>query len=118
VAIPEKEFRTVLKAVGAFIEKKRPPERLRSRVDLRASIGLSDVVISIWRDDDAGVRETPVARMRWFNSRKIWRLFWRHDDGTWKAYEPYPEASRIATHLRTIEEDSLYLLGEPGSGNA
>ena len=104
MAIPESEMRKTLKAVGAFLEKRR--RESESKTSLRASISNSEVVIlaSEVDSDKRKSREYPVARMRWFNSRKIWRLFWIGDDRKWHAYYSYPEAARIATHLRTVDE--------------
>ena len=108
MALPDSEIRAVLRGIGAFLKKRRPPVAMRSQIDLRASISGSEVLIVEVRPDridKTKVRETPVARMRWFGSRRIWRLFWMRADLKWHAYEPYPEASRIATHLRTVDED-------------
>jgi hypothetical protein len=108
MALPQSELRAVLKSVGAFVEKRRPPPAVRAKLDLRADITRSEVLISEVRPDfkdESKMRGIPVARMRWFNSRKVWRLFWMRSNLKWKAYEPYPEASRISTHLRTIDED-------------
>jgi hypothetical protein len=105
MAIPDSEMRRTLKAVGAFLEKRRRVSA--SEPSLRANISNSEVVIlasEVDSDDDRKSREYPVARIRWFNSRKIWRLFWVGDDRKWHAYYSYPEAARIATHLRTVDE--------------
>jgi hypothetical protein len=108
MALPESELRAVLKAVGAFVEKRRPRPEIRDKLDIRVHINGSEVLITEVRPafhDKRKKQDTPVARIRWFNSRKIWRLFWMRSDLKWHAYEPYPEASRIATHLRTVDED-------------
>ena len=108
MALPESELRVALKAVGAFIEKRRPPVDLRSKVDLRVDIINSEILIVEIRpnmDDLTTKRDFPIARLRWFRSRQIWRLFWMRSNLKWQAYEPYPEASKVSTHLRTIDED-------------
>src|SRR5947207_2448137 len=106
--LPDFELRAALKAVGALVEKRRPPPSVREKLDIRADITGSEVLIFTVRADfrdTSKKRDIPVARIRWFNSRKIWRLFWMRSNLKWQAYEPYPEASKIATHLRTVDED-------------
>lgn len=44
--IPEQELIGCLRAVGAFIEERRPPAEIRDQIDFRADIENSAVVLN------------------------------------------------------------------------
>ena len=102
-------MRACLKAVGAFIEKRRPPAHIRDQLDIRANINGSELVIVAVRpafQDKTRLVEHPVAKAKWVDTRKVWRLFWMRADLKWHAYPPLPEASSISTILDEVDRDA------------
>lgn len=108
MAIPDVQLRACLKAVGEFLEKRRPPVELRDQMDFRVDITGSEILIAEVRPafrDKARLVEHPVAKAKWIHSRNTWRLFWRRADLKWHSYLPLPEASAISTILDEVHRD-------------
>src|ERR1043166_2915057 len=106
--IPESEMRTCLKAVGEFIEKIRPPFDIREKLDFRADIKGSELVVAEVRPsfrDKRKMSEHPVAKAKWIGTRKVWRLFWMRADLKWHSYQPLPESRSIAVILDEVRRD-------------
>jgi hypothetical protein len=49
--------------------------------------------------------EHPIAKAKWVDSRKVWRLFWMRADLKWHSYMPFPETSAIAAVLSEVVRD-------------
>ena len=95
-----------------FIERKRPPENIRSEIDLGYDIDRDDQSVQIfeirpdWRDPE-DVMRTPIAKVKYVKSRDIWALYWIGSDGKWDAYQPAPEVRSLERALVVVEEDEL-----------
>lgn len=108
MALPDIQIRACLKAVGAFLAKRRPPPEVRSQLDFRADISGSELIIVEVRpayQDPSRTIEHPVAKARWIGARKVWRLFWMRGDLKWHSYSPKPEASTISVVLSEVDRD-------------
>jgi len=106
--LPDTQVAACLKAVGAFLEKRRPPLEIRDRLDFRADITGSDVVVVEVRpafEDPSRKVEHPVAKAKWVATRKVWRLFWMRADLKWHSYTPKPEAATIEAVLSEVDRD-------------
>ncbi len=107
--LPATQLQACLQAVGAFIEKRRPPARIRPKLDIRADINGSEVVIYHLRphfQETHRILELPFAKAKWIDSHQVWRLFWMRASGKWNAYQPFPEAKTIAAILAEVDRDS------------
>jgi hypothetical protein len=108
MAIPEKELRECLRAAGAFIEKRRPKPEIRDRLDLRADIEGSALVISEVRpayNNPKVIRHHPVAKAKWIGTLKAWRLYWMRADMKWHAYDAGRPLTGIAEILDEVGRD-------------
>ncbi len=108
MALPDTQIRACLRAVGAFLARRRPPEAIRSQLDFRADISGSDVIVVEVRpayNSPGRITEHPVAKARWVGTRKVWRLFWMRADLKWHSYTPKPEASTIGAILLEVDRD-------------
>lgn len=106
--IPETELRECLRAVGAFVEKRRPPVEIRDRLDLRADIEGSAVVINEVRpayNNPKVIRHHPVAKAKWIGTQKRWRLYWMRADMKWHAYDAGRPLKSIAEILAEVDRD-------------
>ncbi len=104
------QLQECLCAVGAFIEKRRPNPEIRDRLDYRADISGSEVVIVSLRpsfDDTTTTIEMPLARAKWVATRKTWRLYWMRADNKWHSYRPLPEAPTLAAILAEVDRDPI-----------
>src|SRR5687767_13742200 len=102
------QLQECLSAVGAFIEKRRPPASIRDQVDLRADISGEEVTIVEVRprfDNKKLKIERSIARAKWVTSQNKWRLYWMRGDMKWHSYEPLPEAATLGVILDEVHRD-------------
>ena len=106
--LPEPQLRECLSAVGSFIQRRRPPPKLRAQLDYRANIKGSEVVLVEVRpayNDKRRTIEHAIAKAKWIGSRKVWRLFWMRADMKWHSYQPMPEARTFKAVMTEVERD-------------
>lgn len=109
MTLSEFETKRCEKLVAEFIERRRPPAHLRSKVDLAFRIAGQSVEIfetrPHWRDTDR-MLEHPIAKATYNKSKKNWKLYWQRADMKWHGYQPHPEAASIEEILDVIREDT------------
>jgi len=96
------------KVVGAFIEKRRPPKRLRSQFDYsfrfqNRSIELIEFRPPYFKSDPD--TEHSFAKATYIKSRGIWKVYWMRANLKWYPYEPH-EIRSLKAFLRLVDEDS------------
>lgn len=97
-----------MSAVGAFLERRRPPPEIRGELDFRANISGAEVQIATVRpsyQDKSQKAEHPFARAKWVAKNKHWRLYWMRADLKWHSYKPMPEARTMAEILAEVDRD-------------
>lgn len=90
------------------MEKRRPPVHIRPKLDYRVDIKGNEVVIMALRpyfQDKKQILELPFVKMKWVNTRKVWRLYWGRANGDWDSYEPFPEGKTMKEVLVEVERD-------------
>jgi hypothetical protein len=98
----------VLAEVGEFIERHRPKPEIRGKLDYRADFQGAELILSEVRprfDAPDEILNLPFARLRWFKSRKMWKLYWRRASGKWELYPPDPFQHSLAKALKLISSD-------------
>ena len=97
--LDEIELARVRRAMDAFVQQRRPPPHIRSKVDLGfRMIGQSIEIFEIWppwqgpRDEK---HESPIAKATYVKARRVWRVFWQRRDLKWHSYEPKPEVKSV-----------------------
>jgi len=106
--LPPAQLQACLQAIGAFIEKRRPPVHIRPKLDIRADINGSEVVIYHLRphfENAHEILELPFAKAKWIDSHQVWRLFWMRASGKWNAYQPFPQTKTIEAILAEVDRD-------------
>ena len=109
--MPLTEFETarVRKAVGAFVERRRPPLHLRQEVDLAFRLSGQSVEIFEIRRAYGGSPgekiELPVAKATYVRSLHRWRVFWLRHDMKWHSYKPVPLVDSIDEFVTLVHED-------------
>ena len=108
VPLPPAQLQECFRAVGAFLEKRRPRPEIRDQLDFRADIFGADVIIVEVRpvyNDKKRIVEHGVAKAKWVGTRKSWRLFWMRADLKWHSYAPMPEAATVEAVLSEVHRD-------------
>lgn len=109
MAFSEIETKRVEKAVGAFIERRRPPPHIRPKLDLGFRInGQSVEIFEVrprWRGEPGEIMEHPVAKATYVKTQGVWRVFWMRADLKWHGYPPSPHVPTIENFLDVVNAD-------------
>jgi hypothetical protein len=110
VALSDLELARVKKAVGAFIERRRPPIHLRPELDLLFRVSGQSVTIfevrPVWRGPPGEKLEHGAAKATYVRSTNQWKVFWLRRDLNWHAYEPAPYVATIEDFVALVDEDA------------
>lgn len=94
--------------IAKFLDKRRPPPEIRSKVDLGYSISGQSVelfeVRPDWQDDTKTTR-TPVAKATFVRSQGRWKIYWMRGDLEWHGYEPAPQVHSLEAVLNVVSRD-------------
>ena len=92
-----------------FLDRRRPPEHIRPRLDIGyAIVGQTVDIFEIrpeW-NDSSSTRHTPVARLRFVRTRNQWCLYWMRRDLKWHLYEPGEAHASLRSALATVDADA------------
>jgi hypothetical protein len=104
----DSELREHEATLDAFLERRRPPEQVRDRVDLDYRIEGQSVVIfekrAAPRDPDRTIK-IPVAKSTYVRTEDAWRVYWQPSDRKWHGYDPRPEVDSLADFLEVVDAD-------------
>jgi len=110
VALAEIELARVRRAMDAFMQRRRPPPQIRSKLDLGFRVTRQSVEIfeirPVWRGPSDEKHESPVAKATYIRARGVWRVFWQRRDLKWHSYEPRPEVKSIEEFTSLVAEDA------------
>lgn len=108
-AIPDLDVARVRRWCSA-----RVPEHARHRVRIECEVDQRDLTIVELHPPgapEAGDQwmRTPVARLRYLRSRRVWRLYWADRNDRWCAYLQLPFAPDVVDLLAEVDEDPTAL---------
>lgn len=110
MAFSELEHKRCERDLKKFLERRRPPPHVRSRLDLAYRVaGQSVEIFEIrphWKEP-GNVMEAPVAKTTFVRTTNTWKLFWMRRDLKWHGYEPKPEVRDLAEALDVIDRDEF-----------
>jgi len=90
------------------MEKQRPPEHIRDRLDLgfRAA-GHSFEFFQIYPPLPGRSKTVQhgLAKVTFVRTRDEWRLYWMRADLKWHSYDPEPIHSTLESALKTVAQD-------------
>ncbi len=96
------------KIIKDFIEKQRPPAEIREQLDYTYSFdGTTLILYEVtpnWKNESEKT-QLEYAKIRYYKSKKIWKLYWMRASGKWELYTPYPTSSKLEKLLSIISED-------------
>jgi hypothetical protein len=108
VTLSEFEIKRCEKLVAEFLERRRPPPRLRKDVDLSFRINRQSVEIFEIRSHWTGKgkpTEHRIAKAMFMKCKQNWKVLREGPDLKWRSYEPHPEAQTIEEFLAIIQND-------------
>ena len=103
------EAARVKRAVGSFIEKRRPAPHIRPELDLAFRLTGQSVEIFEIRPAFMGApgekQEHSVAKATFVRTTGRWRVFWKRRDLKWHSYERAPEVDSIDDFVQLVGND-------------
>jgi len=112
MAFSEFEKKRIEKIIGRYIESRRPPPHIRTKLDLGFRVtGQSFELFEIrppWRGDPKEKLEHPYAKATFVKTQKVWKIYWQRADLKWHRYEPVPTQASLEDVLAMIEHDEYH----------
>jgi hypothetical protein len=98
----------VIEACENLLQKRRPPEELRDKVDLDYRIDNQSVLIfdirCRWDKKDVFF-ESPIAKTTWVKTKNHWKVFWLRADLKWHVYKPVSTVKTIYYFIELVDQD-------------
>lgn len=108
MAFDEIARKRIESTVAAFVQKRRPPVHIRPQLDIGFRIAGHSVEIfeirPVW-NRPTELREGPVAKATFVQTREVWKVFWHRADLKWHSYSPVPTVGSIAKFLELVRAD-------------
>ena len=98
----------ISKTVRAFLEKRRPPPPMRSKLDFGFRFYDQSVELIEIRprtSKQPGKTEHSFAKATFVKSLGVWKVFWMRGNLKWHPYDP-PQAKSLNDFLKLVDEDS------------
>jgi hypothetical protein len=108
MALSEFELKRAGKAIHAFLEKRRPPARIRHQVDIGYRIEGQSVELFEVRprwDNPEEKLEHPIAKATYVRTPLVWNVYWQQADLKWHRYQPAPQVGSPEKFLALVDED-------------
>jgi hypothetical protein len=108
MTLSEPEIKRWETLIAEFLERRRPPPRLRKDVDLSFRIKRQSVEIFEIRSHWTGKgkpTEHRIAKAMFMKCKQNWKVLREGPDLKWRSYEPHPEAQTVEEFLAIIQND-------------
>lgn len=107
MAFTDIELQKIKNEVGGLCSK-RTPAHLKDRLRFEYEIEKQNVVIyeirPVWNNPDEFTK-SPMAKLTYINSQKIWKLYWKRANMKWVKYEPKESAKELRVLVKEIDND-------------
>ena len=100
--------------IAEFLERRRPPPRLRKDVDLSFRVKRGSVEIFEVRSHWTGKgkpTEHRIAKAMFMKHKQNWKVLREGPDLKWRSYEPHPEVKTIEEFLVVVQNDDHAFFG-------
>ena len=98
----------IIEAMENFLTRQRPPEHIRSEVDVDYRIEDQSIIIfevrPQWNDPET-IREYPFAKATFVKAKGNWKVFWMKSDLKWHSYSPQPNVANVKAFAQLVEDD-------------
>lgn len=109
MAIDSLQTLAIIEVMENFIGRVRPPEDIRSQLDIGYKIdGQSIYIVEIrpqW-DNPAIIREYAIAKTTFVKASNHWKVYWLRADLKWHSYGVKPVVKNLFDFVKLVEEDS------------
>jgi len=108
MAIDTMQTLAVIEVMENFIARIRPPENIRSQVDISYRIEDQSIIIFEIRPEwtkPSALMEIDFAKTTFVKTNNNWRVFWKRSNGQWYPFTPEPTVKNLQEFTCLVEED-------------
>ena len=108
MAVDNLQILHIIETMEAFLERERPPEHIRPKLDITYKIEGQSVVIytlSPQWNNPTRTTESAVAKATFVKSKNQWKVFWLRANLKWDPYNPKPTVKTLKSFVKLVEED-------------
>jgi hypothetical protein len=108
MAVSNLQVLDIIEVMEAFLERRRPPEHIRSKLDIGYRIEGQSIVIYTIRpfwNDASKIQHSEVAKATFVKAKNHWKVFWLRADLKWYVYDPKPTVKTLTDFVKLVEED-------------
>lgn len=108
MAVTNLQVLDIIEVMEAFLERQRPPEHMRPKLDIGYKIEGQSIIIHEIRplyNDASEIIYPEVAKTTFVKVKNHWKVFWFRADLKWHAYGPKPTVKTLKEFLKLVEED-------------
>ena len=108
MAVTSLQVLDIIEVMEAFLERKRPPEHIRPKLDIGYKIEVQRIIIHEIRpswNDASKVIYPEIAKATFVKSKNHWKVFWLRSDLKWYAYDPKPTVKTLKDFVSLVEEN-------------
>jgi len=92
-----------------YIESIRPENiEIRSQIDFGYSFDGNTAELfeirPMWNNQKE-IQNLPFAKIKFYNSKQLWSLYWMRASGKWELYDPFPNSTHLEKLINILKED-------------
>jgi hypothetical protein len=111
MAFTQEQLSQIKAMMDEYIASNRPPEDIRSELDLgwryeKGSVYLFEIRPQ-W-DDESIIHHFDFAKATWVETKKQWNIYWLRGNGQWERYKPLEWTGNLQRFLLEVEKDPHY----------
>jgi hypothetical protein len=98
----------IIEVLENFIERIRPPENIRHKLDIGYKTDNQSVTIyelRPWWSGNGEMQESSIAKATFVRAGNCWKVFWQRADLKWHPYPPMPRVKTITEFIQLVEAD-------------
>ncbi|HYG03351.1 MAG TPA: DUF3024 domain-containing protein [Chryseosolibacter sp.] len=108
MAVSNHQVLDIIEVMEAFLERRRPPEHIRAKLDIGYKIDGQSIIIHEIRPSFRGPSKMiypAVAKATFVKARYHWKVFWLRANLKWYPYDPKPTVKTLKEFVALVEED-------------
>jgi hypothetical protein len=98
-----------IEEIENYLNYIRPPEEIRSKLDISYRIENQSVIIFEMRpnwEDPSIIMHIDVAKTTFVKKDNHWKVYWKRADLKWHTYEPNAIVANLLDFIRVVEKDA------------
>ena len=109
-SLPKEINDLVFVEITLWLLENRPPEEIRSKLDVSWRLEKQSIFIfeirPDWLDPDI-IKNSDIAKATYVKSYNKWKIYWKRADLKWHSYNPLPYVKEFEKFLNEVSVDSF-----------